>query len=690
MIIIQENKLAAYFDINQNGNLMLLGIFPETAPAPEIPEDELDAERFEALEVMTAGGYTRFQRGGKALGFTCPDVPKYLSHSATESHLGKEYRFLLQSSELEITLHYLFVKNTRVVRTWTTLKNITDHKVGLEYISSFAITGIADNREEAVPDEYRLMIARNGWCREFDWQDKSLSDWGYHYTLGNATARISVSNTGAWSTKEYLPMGCLYNQKKKSAMLWQIECNSSWSWEISDSRSYLYLRLSGPSHLYNNWYKELDAGQSFESVKAAVAYGADLNDTLADMTAYRRLIAHRVESDRSHPVIFNDYMMCLNAKPTTEKLLPQIDAAAAAGCEIFCVDGGWYDTKKGWWTIGDWYESREKFPGGMKEVFDYIRQKGMKPGLWLEPESLGDQSTPGQEFEDECFFMRHGKRVVERGRLNFDMRNPKVIKHLNDTVDRLVRDYGIQYFKFDYNIDPGVGTEVNADSLGDGLMQSNLALLDWIDSVQARYPELIIENCSSGGMRMDYLQLQHYSVQSLTDVWENRQMIGLAAAAPTGVLPEQACVWCLPKKEHTTTEIASTLVNAMFRRIHLSGSTAWLDEKQSAMLREGIRLYKETRHLIDKLTPFYPLGIPDYDSKTNVYCVGFRNDEHCYLTLTYTGDRRQEIRVPLDFMPHSAEVIYPADACPVRISHNAICASMKNSMKNQAVIIKLK
>ena len=124
----------------------------------------------------------------------------------------------------------------------------------------------------------------------------------------------------------------------------------------------------------------------------------------------------------------------------------------------------------------------------------------------------------------------------------------------------------------------------------------------------------------------------------------------------------------------------------MFRRIHLSGSTAWLDEKQKAVLYEGIRIYKETRHLVDKLTPFYPLGIPDYDSKTKAYCVGFRDGEHCYLTLTYTGERRSEVHVPLDFMPKSAKVLYPSEACSVRIGHNAVIASMKN----QAVVIEIK
>lgn len=68
---------------------MLLGILPEDAAAPAIPEDANDAERFDAVEIMTAGGFTRFQRGGKALGFTCPDVPKYVSHADADTPPGQ-------------------------------------------------------------------------------------------------------------------------------------------------------------------------------------------------------------------------------------------------------------------------------------------------------------------------------------------------------------------------------------------------------------------------------------------------------------------------------------------------------------------------------------------------------------------------------------------------------------------------
>ena len=681
-ITIKENGLAAYFEVSDAGKLLLLGILDENAPAPEIADKEKN--NYDAVEVATTGLSARYLH--KALNFGCTGTLVYKNHEGLTDVLGKHYIFHLTSPQLAVDLHYIFVTGTKTIRSWSVATNISDTDIGLEYLSSFAITGLADSRAERVDEDWRLMTPHNGWCREFDWSDLSLGELGYHYKLAQATNKISASNTGTWSTKEYLPGGCLYNTKKQTALLWQIESNSSWSWEISDITALLYLRLAGPSEMYNDWWKNLKPGDSFESVHAALSFGCDFNDALAHMTAYRRRIAFRVASDRHHPVIFNDYMGCLNADPTTEKLIPQIDAAAEAGCEIFCIDAGWYADKSGWWgTIGSYVESPERFPGGFAEVFDYIRSKGMRPGLWVEPEDIGIVNHDVDTLDDDCFFMRHGKRVIFRQRYQLDMRHPKVRARLTDIVDRLVRDYGIAYFKFDYNIDPGVGTECHSDSYGDGLFEHSRAIITWIDEIMEKHPDLIIENCSSGGMRMDYLQLQHYSVQSLTDNWANKNIVQIAAAAPTGVLPEQACVWCLPRPEFSAAEIASTLVNAMFRRIHLSGGTAKLDEKQKAVLHDGIRVYKETRHLVDKLTPFYPLGIPSASSSATIHCVGFRDNGTCFLTLTNLGDLK-EIAVPLDFMPKSVDILYPSLPFSYRIGHNSVIVKLK---KNEAVVLKV-
>ncbi len=114
-------------------------------------------------------------------------------------------------------------------------------------------------------------------------------------------------------------------------------------------------------------------------------------------------------------------------------------------------------------------------------------------------------------------------------------------------IDRLVNEYGVGYIKMDYNIEPGVGTEVDAESAGEGLLEHERAYLAWLDGIFKKYPDLIIENCSSGGLRMDYAMLSRYSIQSTSDQEDYRYYATIAANAPLGVAMEQAAVWSYPK-----------------------------------------------------------------------------------------------------------------------------------------------
>ncbi len=217
------------------------------------------------------------------------------------------------------------------------------------------------------------------------------------------------------------------------------------------------------------------------------------------MTRYRRAIMRPHDDNKFLPVIFNDYMNCLFGDPTTEKLLPLIDAAAEAGCEYYCIDCGWYSDGYWWDGVGEWLPSQQRFPGGIEEVIGYIRQKGMVPGLWLELEVMGINCKLADKLPDEWFFMRHGKRVIDHSRYQLDFRNPDVSAYADMIMDRLVQTYGVGYIKMDYNINAGVGTEVGADSFGDGLLEHNRAYLAWLDRIFDRYPELVIENCAAAG-----------------------------------------------------------------------------------------------------------------------------------------------------------------------------------------------
>ena len=122
----------------------------------------------------------------------------------------------------------------------------------------------------------------------------------------------------------------------------------------------------------------------------------------------------------------------------------------------------------------------------------------------------------------------------------------------------------------DYNINAGPGTNSMSDAPGDGLLEHNRAYLDWVRGVFAAHPQLVIENCSSGGLRMDYAQLSVHSIQSVSDQTDYRLNAIIAAACASAVTPEQAAVWSYPLKDADEEQTIFNMVSALLLRVHHS------------------------------------------------------------------------------------------------------------------------
>lgn len=390
--------------------------------------------------------------------------------------------------------------------------------------------------------------------------------------------------------------------------------------------------LSGPEELDNHWWKNLQPGESFETVK--VAFGQVMGDyekAIEEMTKYRRLIRRTNYDNQKLPVIFNDYMNGLMGDPTEEKERPLIDAAAEIGCDYFVIDCGWYADGYWWDSVGEWLPSDERFPNGITTVIQYIRDKGLVPGLWLEIEVVGINSPLANKLPDDWFFMRHGKRIIDCDRYHLDFRNPEVRQFADKVIKRLVEDYGVGYIKMDYNITTGIGTETNADSVGDGLLNHNRAYLQWLDDVFTRYPDLVIENCGSGGMRHDYAMLQRHSIQSMTDQTDYVRNGNIAAVGSSVVTPEQCAIWSYPLQKGDKEEVIFNMVNAMLVRIHQSGLLNQIDQERLDLVAEGIQVYKAYREKIPMMVPVWPEMLSHLDDEW--YSFGLKGDHELYLAV---------------------------------------------------------
>ncbi|AXG82103.1 glycoside hydrolase family 36 protein [Streptomyces paludis] len=528
---------------------------------------------------------------------------------------------------LRAATHFRRTGTLPTVSTWTEL-TAGDRTADIENVSSLVLSGVAallgaPGRWER---DVRLWTADNPWSGEYRWQGVPLGAAGLidtgmtRFGQTGSKNRVARTSTGSWPSSEQLPMGWLAGPD--AVLAWQIEHNGSWHTEIADRFDEIYLLLSGPGRREHQWSVRLAPGESFTTVPVTFTLAPGRDAALAALTGHRRAVRRPHPDTTELPVVFNDFMNCLMGDPTTEKLLPLVAAAAAAGCEYFCVDAGWYDDERagdgpggvpGWWdAVGAWEPAPSRFPGGLAEVTDAIKAAGMIPGLWLEPEVVGVRSPLAASLPDEAFFRRDGTRITEWGRHQLDLRHPAAVAHLDDTVDRLVGEFGLGYLKLDYNIDIGAGTDSGPHGPGHGLLEHNRAYLRWLDGVHDRHPGLVLEGCAAGGMRIDHATLAHVPVQSLSDQQDELLIAAIAAAAPTAVPPEQGAVWAYPYAGQSDEEIAFTMVSALLGRVHLSGRIDLLAPDQLALVAEALTAYGGYRRELARALPSWPLGLPGW------------------------------------------------------------------------------
>jgi alpha-galactosidase len=487
----------------------------------------------------------------------------------------------------------------------------------LDAVSTIA-TGAFLGRDDDV-DAFALATAANDWVAESRWSTTPLRDAGLARIDRDVQhqpprTRLVVGDRGSWSSGEAVPTAALLARDGSAALAWQVEHAGPWLFELGETRHGAYLLLSGPTDPENHWSLVLRPGEVFTSAPASVAVAAGgVDEVLAAMTAQRRATRLVREVDHDLPVVFNDYMNTLMGDPTTEKLLPLIDAAAEVGADYFCIDAGWYAEGHWWDTVGEWQPAASRFPGGIDEVLDRIRERGMVPGLWLEPEVIGVRSPLAASLPDDAFFSRGGVRVADHGRHLLDLRSPAARAHLDGVVDRLVGDHGVGFFKMDYNTMTGPGTDAGGLAPGAGLLEHSRALLAWLDAVQERHPRLLIENCASGAMRMDWAMMSRLHVQSTSDQQDPVMYATIAAAAPAALLPEQAGHWAYPHAGMEPELFTFSLVNAVLGRMYLSGHLNRMDSAQRDVVRAAVAAHRDVLGSIERAVPSWPLGLPAWE-----------------------------------------------------------------------------
>jgi alpha-galactosidase len=577
--------------------------------------------------------------GAKLTGGSCGMRLQYAGMEKETTATGETFII----SEVD-TLNHLLIKSffqlnnvSPVIRRYTVIENRGTRAVNIEYASSAMLYNMFNMANDNLEKDISIYYANNGWMEEGQWKKQTPAQLGWVNNEAFNLSSVSFSNTGSWSTVKYLPLGMVENKKAGLTWFWQIEHNGSWYYEMSDGADKsTYMYAGGPDALHAAAPKNLQPGETYTTVPVAVGcVQGSFNEAVAALTHYRRNILLKPHDNNKYcPVIFNDYMNCLSGNPTTEKELPYINAAAKAGADYYVIDAGWYaELNKSWWDeVGEWKPAATRFPNGLPALMDSIKAKGMIPGLWLEPEVIGI-NAPLKNKPDNWFLKMYGKRIVENSRYLLDFRNPEVVAYMNAVVERMVNELGAGYIKMDYN-NFATGAENDTTNAGQGLLEHNRAVVQWYKNLSNKYPELVIENCGSGGNRMDYAMLAQTQIQSSSDQTNYKKYPAIITGTLAAVLPEQLAAWSYPLANGSEAQTSFNMVTAMLCRIHLSGQLALLNNKNSALVKEGIDVYKSTlQKIIPAAVPFFPLGLPDMADDKSPVAVGLKAGNKKYIAI---------------------------------------------------------
>ena len=528
-------------------------------------------------------------------------------------------------------------------------ENTGTEPVTLNLLSSINLSGITPFAAGDASGVLYLHRIRSMWSAEGRLQTESIEQAMLERAwAGNALRQVKYGELGSMPVKGYFPFAAIEDRSAGVTWAIQLACPSSWQIEIRRRNSGLNLMASLPDEDFGRWARTIRPGETFETPEAFVTAGIGGVDEVSQrlLTLHRERMPH---PEAELPVMFNEYCTTWG-NPTHENLEGIVQVLDGHGFEYLVIDAGWY-RKPGelWYECGgDWIpEEQDMFPKGLKATADMIRAHGMKPGLWFEPETCSKGSDI--YYREEMLLKRDGVLIDTDNRRFLDLRREEVQDYLEERVIGLLARCGFSYIKVDYNDTIGIGCD-DPDSLGEGLRQNMQGTQRFFRRMREMLPELVIENCSSGGHRLEPSFMALSDMASFSDAHECAEIPIIAAMLHRVILPAQSQIWAVLRQDDSLRRINYSLINGLLGVLCVSGDVTHLTKEQWNKVDEGIEFYREVRHVIrDGVSSFHGEWSESWRHPKGWQAVVRRAGKEVLTVIhTFDGGYPAEIRLPMN------------------------------------------
>jgi len=563
------------------------------------------------------------------------ELPGLPFADAAEDTETLELTMIDELTDVEVKLYYTVYAEEDIISRYVSVTNSGSDKVVIEKLMSLLLD---------LPDHEYDMISLYGQ----HWKERHFQRHPLHYGAQNVFSRRGASShqfnpfiaLAAKDADEISGNVYGFNFVYSGSFLDEVEV---------DQQGFTRVQL-GLGEENFSW--RLAVGETFTSPEAIMTF-TDSGIGQMSRNFHKFVKAHILppEPFAQRPVVLNTWEACY-MDINENVLLEFADAAVDVGIDMIVMDDGWFGERhEDNAGLGDWYENKKKFPEGLKAFVDKIKSRGIKFGIWIEPEMVNPDSDLYRAHPDWCLHCKGRTRLESRQQLVLDMGNPEVVEYLKNSFKKTFDGVAIDYFKWDANrhLSPVGSAILEPECQGEAAYRFMLGSYELFRWLKETYPNAMLENCSGGGGRYD-LGMMKYS----TMIWtsdntvpsyrigiQHSSMLAYPAATMSCHISNHHNICNDPRQLKYRFEVA--LGGALGYEFHLPHA----NEEVKATIREQIKTYRKYEKLILD-GEYYPVANPFEKNYSAYYYTTEGRDKFLLSFLQFSPEENaREITIPV-------------------------------------------
>lgn len=464
-------------------------------------------------------------------------------------------------------------------------------------------------------------------CLDFLYGDYDLITFYGRHTMERHPERTNlthgshvVGSRRGYSSHEYNPLMILTSRDctETSGSCWSMQFVYSGGFRCeAETDQYKQTRIE-MGLAEEKFSYPLDPGDDIVSPEVIMSYSRNGLETLSHNLhkCIREHVCRGKYKDSGHPIVFNSWEASF-MDFTGESLLRLADEAKSYGADMLVVDDGWFGNRNDdYRALGDWVVNEKKLGMTLGELIQKVNDKGLKFGLWFEPEMVNEDSDLYRAHPDWALVIPGEKPVRGRNQLVLDFSRKEVVDYIYDSMCKVLDQGNIEYIKWDCNRSISDVYSYKSETQGNVLYDYMLGLYDLLERLTDRYPDTLIEGCSGGGGRFDAGML-YYTPQiwcsDNTDAMDRLSIhYGTSFGYPMSAVAAHVSA-CPNQQTGRTTSMKTRFVSAMTGAFGYELDPDKLSEEDRAVIQDQINTYRKYSSLICKGL-YYRLTDPEREN----------------------------------------------------------------------------